>query len=550
MRRRISTVGLVALSFAAACGYNPPPELIPDSGSKLDGAVGYDGSGAGSAGYEAGVGEAGRLGETGGGIVIDSDGVGGLDAPATTSGVEAGGQADGLHDGALDLPEDVPALAIDGGKDANADENGGAGGAGGVAGTGGGGGAGGAGKDALIATGGIGGGGGIVGTGGGSITDAPMATGGTGGIIATGGITGTGGIVASGGIVATGGSTTGCQDAETKCMGNGVQTCSGGQWGSAVACGPRQTCDGPVGTGQCTCKVDAVCTSIGNTCASVSAFVVCLADVDGCFYESSATTCANGACGGAAGAASCCTNTCTVGATCLSGTSIQTCAVAANGCTVSTTTTCTDGACNGPAGSASCCTNACAAGVTCSSSTSIQTCVVGTNGCTTSSTTNCSTGLVCERYPPVDCLDPNWAEWPMPNGQTDVTNGGPNPESYTDNGDGTLTDNVTGLIWQQDAPATTYAWPDAVAYCPTLTLAGHSDWRLPRRIELVSIVDTSRTYPSADSRFHFLPTSTDLFWSSSPDALSSTYAWYVEFGYGHTRNDIGASTPGNVRCVR
>jgi len=100
---------------------------------------------------------------------------------------------------------------------------------------------------------------------------------------------------------------------------------------------------------------------------------------------------------------------------------------------------------------------------------------------------------VCERYPPAACLDPTWAEWPMPSDQVDVTAGAPNLESYTDNGDGTVTDNVTGLMWQQVVSTTTYNWAQALAYCPKLTLAGHSDWRLPSRIELVSIVDLGVT---------------------------------------------------------
>ena len=87
----------------------------------------------------------------------------------------------------------------------------------------------------------------------------------------------------------------------------------------------------------------------------------------------------------------------------------------------------------------------------------------------------------------------DWAGWPMPNDQADVTAGAPNLESYTDNGDGTVTDNVTGLMWQQTVPTGTYTWAQAVAYCPTLTLADHSDWRLPSRIELVSIVDLGVT---------------------------------------------------------
>jgi hypothetical protein len=141
----------------------------------------------------------------------------------------------------------------------------------------------------------------------------------------------------------------------------------------------------------------------------------------------------------------------------------------------------------------------------------------------------------------------DWAEWPMPNDQVDVTGGAPNLESYTDNGDGTVTDNVTGLMWQQAVPATTYSWAQAVAYCPTLTLAGHSDWRLPSRIELVSIADPGHS-PSINSTY-FPSTPTKLYWSSSEFVGSSSEAWIASFTDGSSGQEVVFSTY-NVRCVR
>ena len=445
--------------------------------------------------------------------------------------------------------------------------------------------------DAPVATGGVGGTDAPIATGGATVTDGPTATdardapvatggtgaGGTGGASGSGGTTGTGGTTNAGGTTAvggttstggvgtgggatggtstggtsTGGTTAACQGSATQCSGNSVQTCTNGQWGAAVACGVRQTCTGPVGTAKCTCNVDPVCSSVGGTCANASTLATCSQDAQACFYQSSAMTCANGACSGAAGAASCCTNACTVGATCLSGTSLQTCAVAANGCTAYSTATCTNGACTGAAGAASCCTNACVAGATqCQSSSSLQTCAVAANGCTAYTTTaTCSTGLVCERYAPAACVDPNWAEWPMPNSQADVTAGAPNLASYTDNGDGTVTDNVTGLMWQQAVPTTTYTWANAVAFCPTLTLAGHSDWRLPSGIELVSIVDMGNSSPHINGTY-FPPTPANYFWSSSPLAGSSSDAWLVDFNFGRLATSYVVSTMYIVRCVR
>lgn len=126
----------------------------------------------------------------------------------------------------------------------------------------------------------------------------------------------------------------------------------------------------------------------------------------------------------------------------------------------------------------------------------------------------------------------------MPNVEVDVAAGAPNPEAYTDNGDQTITDNVTGLMWQRvPLTGTTYTWAQAVATCSTLALAGHRDWRLPSRIELVSIVDAGLTY----------------FWSSSPVAGYPSRAWLVSFVYGSTTNDYNDGSTVvtyGIRCVR
>jgi hypothetical protein len=162
----------------------------------------------------------------------------------------------------------------------------------------------------------------------------------------------------------------------------------------------------------------------------------------------------------------------------------------------------------------------------------------------------CPAGLVCERYPPAACADPTWDQWPVPNSDVDVAAGAPNLQSYADNGDGTVTDNVTGLMWQQAVPATTHDSADAVAYCQTLTLAGHGDWRLPSMIELVSIVDYGHGGPSIDPTY-FPSTPASSFWSSSPLAGASSYGYgcIVDFDHGYTYN-VDVSYSFLVRCVR
>jgi Protein of unknown function (DUF1566) len=175
----------------------------------------------------------------------------------------------------------------------------------------------------------------------------------------------------------------------------------------------------------------------------------------------------------------------------------------------------------------------------------LQTCTSGQWGAAVA----CSAKLVCERCPPAACADPTWAEWPMPNDQVDVTAGAPNLESYTDNKDGTVTDNLTGLMWQQTVPTGTYTWSQAVAYCPTLNIAGHSDWRLPSRIELVSIVDFGVSSGATINATYFPSTPAHSFWSSSPLAGVSSAAWVVPFFNGFA-DYFDVSLTRNVRCVR
>jgi hypothetical protein len=395
------------------------------------------------------------------------------------------------------------------------------------------------------------------GSGGGTAGAGQAGTGGGGGTAGAGqagtGGGGSGGGTAGAGQAGTGGGGTGgapCQANATQCSGNGMQTCANGVWGAAVACGARQTCTGPVGSAKCTCNVDAVCKAVGSACDTTLKLAACSQDPQGCFFEVSSSPCTNGACSGAAGLAACCTNACaTVGGTCGSSTSLQTCSVVANGCTVLNTSPCTNGACSGAAGAAACCTNACTVGTTCGSSTSLQTCSVAGNGCTASSTSTCSTGLLCERVAPAGCGDPNWAEWPMPNCPSEVAAGAPNTETYTDNGDGTVADTVTGLMWQKAVAAGTFTQPQAVAFCPTLTLATHSDWRLPTIIELTSIVDLGLSSPSINVTA-FPATPVAAFWSSSPVAGSPAYAWAVDFSDGHAGVGLVVSSTVDVRCVR
>ena len=73
--------------------------------------------------------------------------------------------------------------------------------------------------------------------------------------------------------------------------------------------------------------------------------------------------------------------------------------------------------------------------------------------------------------------------------------------SYTDNGDGTITDNVTGLIWTQELSGFSMPWSDASGYCESLTVGGITDWRLPNIKELWSFRDFSAGWPWVDTDY-------------------------------------------------
>jgi len=64
---------------------------------------------------------------------------------------------------------------------------------------------------------------------------------------------------------------------------------------------------------------------------------------------------------------------------------------------------------------------------------------------------------------------------------------------FTDNGDGTITDEATGLTWMKSDSGKGMDWPSALKYAEAMTMADHSDWRLPNAKELQTIIDYTRS---------------------------------------------------------
>lgn len=121
------------------------------------------------------------------------------------------------------------------------------------------------------------------------------------------------------------------------------------------------------------------------------------------------------------------------------------------------------------------------------------------------------------------------------------------PPRFKDNGDGTITDNATGLMWVKDpsqlggvwgtpGSPSQMTWNNAIDNCLALDYAGHSDWRLPNIKEIMSIVDYSKFYPSIDETF-FPNNPAGYYWSSTTYTNNTSYAWYMDFYGSVVSND-------------
>ncbi|MEQ1838135.1 MAG: DUF1566 domain-containing protein [Candidatus Nitrotoga sp.] len=133
-----------------------------------------------------------------------------------------------------------------------------------------------------------------------------------------------------------------------------------------------------------------------------------------------------------------------------------------------------------------------------------------------------------------------------------------------DNGDGTVTDTVTNLIWDRcsqgqsgatcaTGSATIMIWAAALTAAVTANTAnykGYSDWRVPSKNELESLVDiTKATNPVIDlAAFPATPTGS-FYWSSTTYAPDPAMAWDVYFGTGSSFADV-KTVSGQVRLVR
>lgn len=95
--------------------------------------------------------------------------------------------------------------------------------------------------------------------------------------------------------------------------------------------------------------------------------------------------------------------------------------------------------------------------------------------------------------------------------------------NFTDNGDGTITDTETGLMWMQNDSNASLNWQSALNYAEGFAYAGYSDWRLPDAKELQGIIDYTKSPATTNSA-----TIDDVFNCSviKNEADEDDYPWY------------------------
>jgi hypothetical protein len=121
---------------------------------------------------------------------------------------------------------------------------------------------------------------------------------------------------------------------------------------------------------------------------------------------------------------------------------------------------------------------------------------------------------------------------------------------FTEHADGTVTDNLTGLMWLTDANCFgAVNWQQALdkvadfnanpgSYSCGGYTAAYTDWRLPNRKELRSLTDFSQNNPALPAGHPFSYVQSHDYWSSTTCAYSTDGAWVVYMGYGYVIGDL------------
>ncbi|MCK0192871.1 DUF1566 domain-containing protein [Arenibacter sp. F20364] len=129
--------------------------------------------------------------------------------------------------------------------------------------------------------------------------------------------------------------------------------------------------------------------------------------------------------------------------------------------------------------------------------------------------------------------------------------------SYKKNGDGTVIDLNSGLMWQEIPTTEGFDWNGAKEYCENLELGGYDDWRMPTLKELFSISDFSSGWPYLDSSYFSLVNNdyvekSEQYWADNKyvghtEEGRYTAAFGVNHATGHIKAYPGEAAEGGMR---
>lgn len=140
---------------------------------------------------------------------------------------------------------------------------------------------------------------------------------------------------------------------------------------------------------------------------------------------------------------------------------------------------------------------------------------------------------------------------------------------FTDNENGTVTDNLTRLIWLKKGDCTYFfsgdfnlknarTWTKALTaanslsnnYCGLHDGSAAGDWRLPNIKELLSLIDYQNDRPTLPTGHPFTGVYDNSFWSSTTSMYNKTQAWRVSFEFGDVNQYTNKSSEYSVIAVR
>lgn len=120
---------------------------------------------------------------------------------------------------------------------------------------------------------------------------------------------------------------------------------------------------------------------------------------------------------------------------------------------------------------------------------------------------------------------------------------------FTDNGDGTITDCVTGLMWQKETNPR-MGPKDAEGFCANLKLAGYTDWRLPNIKELNTILNLDVNSSSWLFPQFPVPENEKMLHYAANGMFENNFAWVTNFTMGYDGYYGGRDAPLLSRAVR